>query len=131
VLNNSHPNEQPSPLVAERRFFDALIQGDTQALNRLLADDFILIDVLNGSEITRSTLLAVLESGQLKFEAIEAAEARVRFYPGVAVVNGRTKMSCRYQEASITVASRYTHVYTWQQEQWRLVAAQGTQIAGE
>ena len=131
MLNNFQPNEQPGPLVAERRFFNALIQGDTQALNRLLADDFIMIEVLGGSEITRSTLLAVLESGQLKFEAIDTADASVRVYPGVAVVNGRTKMSGQYEEASFTVVSRYTHVYTWQQEQWRLVAAQGTQIIAE
>src|SRR5437773_6517969 len=42
-----------NPLSADKRFFNALIASDTQALGRILTDDFILIDVMSGSEITK------------------------------------------------------------------------------
>jgi hypothetical protein len=96
-------NEQ-GPLAAERRFFTALTEGNLEDLEQVLAEDFLLIDVMSGSEIPRFALLEVLRSGQLRFEAIEPVEARVRLYG---------------------------HVFVEQQGQWRLVAAQGTQISGE
>jgi hypothetical protein len=51
--------DEPGPLVAERQFFSSLIGGDVAALERILGDDFLLIDVMTGSEIPKSDLLAV------------------------------------------------------------------------
>ncbi len=49
-----------NPLAADKRFFNALIAGDAQALARFLTDDFILIDVMSGSEITKPAFLAAI-----------------------------------------------------------------------
>jgi ketosteroid isomerase-like protein len=124
--------EQASdPLAAEREFFTALVEARPEALDRVLADDFVLIDVMRGAEVTKAALLAVIGSGQLRFEVIEPAEQRVRLYPATAVVTGRTRMSGRFGGALFAALSRYTHVYVEQQGRWRLVAAQGTPIAPE
>jgi ketosteroid isomerase-like protein len=117
------------PLAAEREFFGALVQAQPEALDRVLADDFLLIDVMRGSEITRAALLAAIGSGQLRFEVIEPAEQRVRRYGATAVVTGRTRMSGRFEGTPFAAHSRYTHVYVEQQGRWSLVAAQGTPIA--
>ncbi len=102
-----------------------------EVLNRLLSDDFALIDVMSGSEVTKSAFLSVIQSGQLQFEAIEPINSRLRLYGTTAVINGQTQMSGQFGEMPFTVKSRYTHVYVEQQGQWRMVAAQGTQIAAE
>jgi hypothetical protein len=47
----------------------------------------------------------------------------------VAVVNGRTEMSGNVAGAPFAARSRHTHVFVEEGERWRLVAAQGTQIA--
>ena len=52
-----------NPLAADANFFNALIKADIPALDRLLADDFVLIDVMGGSEISKSALLAALDRG--------------------------------------------------------------------
>ena len=118
-----------NPLAADKRFFNALIAGDVQALNRILADDFILIDVMSGSEITKPAFLAAIGSGQVKFEAIEPADNRVRLDQTTAIITGRTQMKGRLGDAPFAARSRYTHVFVSQQNEWPLATAQGTPIA--
>jgi ketosteroid isomerase-like protein len=124
-------DEASDPRAAERVFFTALVEAGLEALDRVLADDFLLIDVMGGAEITKAALLAVLGSGQLRFKVIEPAEQRVRRYPATAVVTGRTRMRGRLGGVPFAARSRYTHVYVEQHGRWRLVAAQGTPIASE
>lgn len=121
-------HSQSDPLAAEQQFFSSLIGGDVWELDRILGDDFLLIDVMTGSEVKKPDLLAVLGSGQLKFEAIQPVESQVRLYGLTAVITGRTQMSGRFGETPFTASSRYTHVFVEDQGQWRLVSAQGTQI---
>ena len=118
-----------NPLAADKQFFDALIAGDAGAVGRLLADGFVLIDVMSGSEIMRSDFLAALGSGQIKFESIEPADNHVRLYQTTAIITGRTQMKGRLGDAPFAASSRYTHVFVDLQGEWRLATAQGTQIS--
>jgi len=120
---------RPDALDGDRAFFAALIAADTRALEAVLADDFMLIDVMSGSEVARPALLELVGTRSMIFDSIEPGETRVRVHDGAAIVTGRTRMSGRFGATAFTVASRYTHVFVWQDERWRLVAAQGTQIA--
>jgi ketosteroid isomerase-like protein len=120
--------EDSDPLAVERRFFAALIEGNVKELKRLLDEDFVLIDVMSGSEIGKAALLAAIGLGQLKFEAIEPLEARVRRYGATAIITGRTRMNGRFETTPFEAHSRYTHVFFQEQGRWRLVSAQGTPI---
>ena len=115
-------------LAAERRFFTGLMEADLAALESVLADDFVLIDVMQGAEIPRSALLALVVPRQLTFEAIDVVDSRIRRYGTAAVVTGQTRMRGRFGDQAFSAHSRYTHVYVEQEGRWRLVAAQGTQI---
>jgi len=118
-----------NPLAADQQFFTALINADTNSLERLLTDDFILIDVMSGSENSKPAFLAFISSGQVEFESIEPAEQRVRLHEATAVITGRTEMKGRLGNTPFAASSRYTHVYVMQQKEWRLASAQGTQIS--
>ena len=118
-----------NPLAADKRFFNALIAGDAQALDRILTDDFILIGVMSGSEITKPAFLAGIGSEQVKFEAIEPADNRVRLDQTTAIITGRTQMKGRLGDAPFAARSRYIHVFVSLQNEWRLATAQGTQIS--
>jgi len=121
-------NDKLNPQAAEQQFFDSLIGSDVGALERILSDDFLLIDVMTGSEVKKPDLLTILRSGQLKFDAIEPIASQVRHYGITAVITGSTQMSGRFGETPFTASSRYTHVFVEMQGRWRLVSAQGTQI---
>ncbi|MBV9226229.1 MAG: nuclear transport factor 2 family protein [Acidobacteriaceae bacterium] len=117
-------------LAAEREFFSSLTTPNLPVLGRLLSDDFSLVD-LSGAILDRSSLLAVIESGQIRFEVIQPIESTVRFYQSIAVVTGRTQMSGHFGGIPFTAKSRYTHVYAEQEGRWQLAAAQGTPILAE
>ena len=72
-------------LASEDRFFQALLRGDGAALQAVLAPDFLLIDVMTGSEIPGTVLQDLVGSGQLRFESVERVDARVRLYGSAAV----------------------------------------------
>ena len=118
-----------TPEDVEQDFFMALVRADVETLRRVLADDFVLIDVMTGSEVPRSALLDVVSGGQLRFDRIERVEVRVRVYGTAAVVTGRTEMVGAYGGQSFGASSRYTHVFIDDGAVWRMVAAQGTQIS--
>ena len=124
-------NDESGPLAADRDFFAAISRGVVEDLDRLIADDFILIEVMGGTEITKPSFLMAIQSGQLKFGPIEPTDVRVRVYQTTAVVTGRTEMNGQFGETPFTTKSRYTHVYVEQQGRWQLVAAQGTEVRGE
>ena len=119
--------EEPDVLSLERRFFSGLI-ANVDAVEDLMSDDSLLIDVLSGSEVTKFELITVLRSGQLKFEKIKSLGSRVRFYEGTALVTGSTEMSGRFGDDPFSLMSRYTHVYVRWRNRWNLVSAQGTSI---
>lgn len=117
------------PLVTERAFFSALLSGNIGSLDSILADDFVMVDLMTGSEFTKPILLAAVGSSQVKFEAIDPVESNVRIYStDTAIVVGRTEMRLRAGESSFNFCSRYTHVFVLQDGGWQLASAQGTQI---
>ena len=115
--------------AAEGRFFAALLGADGKALDALLTPDFVLIDVMTGSEIPGPVLRELVAARQLVFESIERIDFRVRAYGSAAVVTGQTRMRGNYQQQSWSAHSRYTHVYVRGEDGWHLASAQGTAIA--
>ncbi len=118
-----------SPETVEQDFFAALLKADSELLDQLLAEDFLLIDVMTGSEVPKAGLLETTKARQLRFDEITLKECRVRQYGPTAVITGRTEMKGIFGGEPFEASSRYTHVFVEQGEDWRLVSAQGTKIA--
>ena len=121
--------KESNPIVVDGQFFAALVGRDLTALDGLLADDFILVDVVSGSENSKAAFLSLVGDGLVEFESIEPSENRVRVYQTTAIITGRTEMKGLLGGVPFTAHSRYTHVYVMQNGEWRMVTAQGTSIA--
>jgi len=115
-------------VACDEAFFAALLAADPDLLGTILADDFVIVDVLSGQVARREELLGAISSGQLRFAEVTryAEERSVRLRDSAAVVTGRTRIVMRYQGNEATAHSRYTHVYTRDGRRWRLMSAQGT-----
>jgi len=117
--------------AAEAGFFDALLAGDANALDSVLASDFLLVDVMRGGEVDRATLIDLVGSGALRFLEIDHAPPKIRHYGEAAIATGTTQMRMRFGPEEGTAHSRYTHVFVLDNGAWRLATAQGTLIADE
>jgi ketosteroid isomerase-like protein len=115
-------------------FFAALLAADTSALDAVLTDDFILVDVMAGGVIGREALLAAIDSGTMTFTSIDRPTLPVTRHYGemLAVTIGETRMTGTFAERSWSAHSRYTHVFVHDATAgWRLASAQGTPITGD
>jgi ketosteroid isomerase-like protein len=121
-------------LAADAAFFKALIDRDVLALDLLLGEQFVIVDVATGGVHSRGAFLDAIGGRMVTFEEIKTfpAETMVRLAgPGAGIVVGRTAMSLTDAEgARIEVASRYIHVFHINGQGWRLFSAQGTPIPG-
>lgn len=117
---------------ADAQFFAALLARDIAALESLLDETFVIVEVGSGTVHSRADFLAAVEHGIVVFRTVETdpAEASVREYDGAAIVVGRTAMTIADAEGAVVrAASRYTHVFVQRDGRWRLASAQGTPIA--
>jgi ketosteroid isomerase-like protein len=117
---------------ADAAFFTALTNGDIPALETLLADPFLIVDVASGSVHRRAAFLEAIRGGRVTFNEIktfpdEGVVRLVGAHVGIAV--GRTAMSFSAAGGAVAdVSSRYTHVFRASGRNWRLLSAQGTPI---
>ncbi|MEN3339636.1 MAG: hypothetical protein V7647_3312 [Acidobacteriota bacterium] len=116
-------------MAAEDAFFGALLCGDGPGLESVLTPDFLLIDVMSGSEVPAPVLIGLVSSRQLRFDSIERLDSRVRAYGDAAVVTGQTRMRGGFGDQRFEAHSRYAHVYVRNAGRWQLASAQGTPIA--
>ena len=119
------------PELADDAFFAALLAGDTRALAEVLADDFLIVDVMSGNVSDRKAFLGPLGDGRLRFQSIDLIERQTRRYGDAAVIVGRTEMRGSFGGQEFGAASRYTHVLIRADGAWRLASAQGTPIADQ
>jgi ketosteroid isomerase-like protein len=113
-------------------FFRALLDRDIPALETLLAEEFLIVDVASGSVNHREAFLDAINGRMVTFREIKTFpdETVIRLAdPGAGIVVGRTEMSFSGADGGLTeVASRYTHVFRADGPSWRLLSAQGTPI---
>jgi uncharacterized protein (TIGR02246 family) len=112
-------------LAAERRWTEALVKSDLEALGRLYADD--LVYVHSGGNIeTKAQFLDRVRKGGLKYQKVELVEPKVRVYGQAAVVNGAFDVTVQVDGQPMNHRVVYVHVYAQQGADWRLVAHQTT-----
>ena len=111
----------------------AELRGDTAALGRVLADDFVAVGPL-GFMLTREQWLSRHDSGSLTYESFEWDEVQVRVHGSAAVMTGRETARGRYQDRDvrheIQDQFRATLVFVEEQGRWLLLGLHLSPIAG-
>ena len=109
----------------------ALAKNDTAALEKLYADNYMLVN-LDGSVQNRTERLASIKSGETKFDSFTYDEINVRTNPeGTgAVVIARATAAGMNKGVKIDRTVRVTQVWSKTKDGWRQVSGHATQIAG-
>jgi ketosteroid isomerase-like protein len=110
----------------------AELRGDTAALERVLADDFVAVGPL-GFMLDKEQWLSRHDSGNLTYESFEWDEVSVRVHGNAAVMIGRETARGRYEDGDvrreIDDQFRTTLVFVEEQGRWLLLGLHLSPIA--
>ena len=106
----------------------ASLKGDVATVDKLLADDYIVIGG-TGATSTKAEALENFKSGKLKFEAIDVSDIKVRVYGDTALVNTTANLKGHF--GAIDISGQYRGVRVWvkRKGQWQSVSFQSTRVA--
>ncbi len=112
----------------EQNWRDAILHRNVQAMEALLADDYIAITA-NGTLQSKDQTLASLKSGVLHFNSIDFSDRKVRFYGQTALVTSRAEVKGNTGEGEISGSYRYTRVYVRDPKGgWKIVSFEASRI---
>jgi ketosteroid isomerase-like protein len=111
----------------EIRRAQALLAGDTAALSRLIADDFVEISRI-AQVRTKADNLREIATGALKLLTVRYDSLTVRVYGDVAILMGIADNAGVFRGAPFSGRLRYTRIFVRRPDGWRAVAMQHTMI---
>jgi ketosteroid isomerase-like protein len=97
-------------LKLENEFARAVASNDADALDGILADDWIIVDP-DGGIIDKARFLGIIKSGILSHELMESTDMRVRLYGNTAVVTGLTTTNGKFMGQDFASRERATDIF--------------------
>jgi ketosteroid isomerase-like protein len=104
----------------------ALVRGDGQTLDRIMADDFYFAYPLEGDDKTQ--FIDDVTSGVIRVEYINRENVTVRIWGNTAVLSAHDSARWFYQGRDFSGHYKIVHIYALRDDQWQLVAMQACPI---
>ena len=112
----------------EESWKSAILKRNVDALDQLLADDYIAITA-NGTLQSKAQTLDNLKTGVLHFDTIDFSDRKVRFYGQTALVTSRADVTGSTGEGNISGSYRFTRVYVRDGHgDWKIVSFEVSRI---
>jgi uncharacterized protein (TIGR02246 family) len=100
----------------------ALVRGDGESLNRIMADDFFFTYPLEGDD--KAQFISDVTSGHLKIEHISREQVNVRVFGSTAVLTARDSATWLYNGREISGQYKIIKVFAERAGRWQLCAIQ-------
>jgi len=115
----------------ERERFRAMVDGDGQSLDTLLADNVSYIHT-NGKRETKRQFIDGITGGRRRYRQIEVQSQDVLAVGReTCLVTGRALIEMEANNGALLFPIAYTAIHTQEHGQWRLIAWQATRCALE
>ncbi|HSQ19729.1 MAG TPA: nuclear transport factor 2 family protein [Blastocatellia bacterium] len=98
----------------------AIAQRDGAALDRIMADDFVLAYPFEGDD--KEQFIADVVTGEIRVHSLESHDATVRISSGTGVVFGSETANWHYRDRDLSGSYRFVRVYARHQGRWQIVA---------
>jgi ketosteroid isomerase-like protein len=115
-------------LRVEAEWTQAFMKNNAAAIERFIADDWVIVDA-DGGVIDKAKFLAAIKSGALTHDTIKLDEPNVRIYGDTAIVTGRATSSGKYMATPFTTHERSTDVFVKRDGRWRCFFTQLTRLS--
>jgi uncharacterized protein (TIGR02246 family) len=103
-------------------------QGDAAVLDKLMADDLVVV-VPGMRAMSKNDSLSVFATGRMKFDRYETSDTAVRFYGQTAIVTGRLQRARRMGDRAVDDDWRFTKVYVQRGGRWQVVSFHASPVA--
>ena len=100
----------------------AIMRGDGETLDRIMADDFIFTYPLEGDD--KAQFIGDVTSGDLKVEHISRETLGVRVFGSTAVLTARDSATWLYHGREISGHYKIIKIFAERNGQWQLCAIQ-------
>ncbi len=115
-------------MLLNQGFGEAQVRRDIAILDRLLADDFTLVNPA-GKVLNKPQFLADMSSGDLGYEFLNYDDTGSKVYGDVVLITGRVVRKGQYKGQDNSGQLRFIHVFVRHQGRWQIVVAQATRIS--
>lgn len=115
-------NDEQALLAVEHAWNEAVVKRDVKTLDRIIADDFVLIWI-DGSVARKADLIKAVTARKAEIDPFVTEDVLVRVHGDSAILTGRFAQTARLGERSETYNFRYTDVYRRTPQGWRAVSA--------
>jgi ketosteroid isomerase-like protein len=112
----------------ERTLVEAIAKTDLAAYDRIVADDYVVIDP-SGKEITKAEVIASYKDGTRRYTNLEIFDVRGRVFGDTAVVSARTRGLRRENGQDVPNNVRYIRVYARRDGRWRAVSQMSAPVS--
>jgi hypothetical protein len=104
----------------------ALVRQDGEALNLIMADDFFFAYPFEGDG--KEQFIDDVVSGDVKVEYLSRENVSVRIWGNTAVLTAKDSAKWFYQGHDYSGHYKVIQVYSYRNDQWRLVSVQACPI---
>ena len=105
----------------------AMIDADTNRLNRLLSDRLVWIHG-SGHAQDKSAFVQAIKEASTKYRSLERSEAGSIAAPGVVIFTGTIDIAVTIAGIEHQLQNRFTNVWMDEGEAWRMVSWQSTPV---
>ena len=127
----AHPIDTPIEAIREleRERFRAMVDGDGELLDALLAENASYVHT-NGKRETKRQFIDAITAGRRRYRQIEIQSQDVM--PGgrdTWIVFGRALLEMESKNGALLFPIAYTAIHIQVDKQWQLLAMQATRVA--
>lgn len=104
----------------------ALVRGDGETLNRIMAEDFYFAYPFEGDD--KDQFIGDVVAGNVRVEYLSRANVRVRIWESTAVLTAKDSARWFYQGHDYSGDYKIMQVYAFRNDHWQLVSMQACPI---
>ncbi len=104
---------------------EAALKNDASWIEKNTTDDYVSITG-SGAMMSKSDIIQMRKSGDVKYESIDVSDRKVRSYGNSAVMNGTAAIKGTMKGNDISGTYRITQVWVKQGGAWKLANMQST-----
>lgn len=113
--------------AAEMQRYNAQAKDDYAAMDRIIGDDLVYIHTSSLVD-NKSSYIASLRSGTVKYKAMRMIDHKVRIFECLAVMTGTASFDVNVKGENLTVNLRFTEAWAKRNGKLEFVSWQSTRI---